>query len=99
MCRVGNAATDKGNEYEYMQRKGGPTQVLRVVSMMAVMMIVAVSCTQTNPLSVTLMDPKTKTTMKCSAREGAGADTAALSRTVETCARQLEAHGFVRVND
>jgi hypothetical protein len=64
-----------------------------------VAMLVACGCAQTNPLSIKLMDPTTKSVTTCSAREGAAKDIPALSGAVEACARQLEARGFVRVNE
>ena len=64
-----------------------------------VAMVVACGCAQANPLSIKLMDPTTKSITTCSAREGASKDIPALSGAVEACARQLEARGFVRVND
>jgi hypothetical protein len=61
--------------------------------------LVAEGCAQTNPLSVKLMDPKTKVVRICSAREGTAKDIPALSNAVEMCARQLEAYGFIRIDD
>ncbi|HEY7165337.1 MAG TPA: hypothetical protein VIB79_12295 [Candidatus Binatia bacterium] len=57
------------------------------------------ACSQAAPLSITLMDKKTGAIQKCSARETSSSDTAVLSQAVEMCARQLEAHGYVRVSD
>ena len=55
-------------------------------------------CTQANPpLSIALKNPKSGAVQKCSAREGSGKDTPALSQAVEMCARRLEARGYVRV--
>jgi hypothetical protein len=54
-------------------------------------------CGQAHPLSITLMDPKTKTLKTCSARKFGAADVPVLSRAVQACAEQLEAQGFVRV--
>jgi len=56
-------------------------------------------CGATNPLSITLHHPKTNTLRKCAARESTARDTEMLAGIVESCARQLEAHGFVRVNE
>lgn len=56
-------------------------------------------CGATNPLSVSLYHPKTNALRKCVARESTAKDTEMLAAIVESCARQLEAHGFVRVND
>jgi hypothetical protein len=57
------------------------------------------ACTATNPLTITLYNPKTNTLRKCVARESSPKYTQMLAGIVETCARQLEAHGFVRVNE
>ena len=57
------------------------------------------ACAPTNPLSISLYHPKTNTMRECVARESAAKDTQMLADIVESCARQLEAHGFVRVND
>ena len=57
----------------------------------------AVACAQVEPLSITLVNPKTNTVLRCSARQGPTATDASLSATVELCAKQLEARGFVRV--
>ena len=56
-------------------------------------------CTQTTPLSITLVDPKTNSVQKCTAREGSARDVSALSSAVEMCARKLETLGYVRTND
>jgi hypothetical protein len=47
-------------------------------------------------MSIKLYDPKTKVVQVCAARGNLGDKTAVLSGAVEACARQLEAHGFVR---
>ena len=57
------------------------------------------ACTQTAPLSITLKDPKTNAVRTCSAKEFGKNDTSFLASAVETCARQLEGYGFVRVNE
>jgi hypothetical protein len=44
-----------------------------------------------------MYDPKTNTTLNCSAREAPGQNVEILYDAVETCARQLEARGFIRV--
>jgi hypothetical protein len=50
-------------------------------------------------LSVELYNAKTNQTLTCAARDELGwADRDMLALTVENCARQLEAHGFVRKN-
>ena len=56
-------------------------------------------CGTTNPLSITLHHPKTNALRKCAARESTAKNTEMLAGIVESCARQLEAHGFVRVRD
>jgi hypothetical protein len=56
-------------------------------------------CGTSNPLSITLHHPKTNALRKCAARESTARDAEMLAGIVESCARQLEAHGFVRVND
>jgi hypothetical protein len=48
------------------------------------------------PLSISLYNPKTGVQRTCSAKESSSKDTSALSSAVETCAKQLEARGFVR---
>ena len=48
------------------------------------------------PLSINLYNPKTGIQRTCAARESSSKDVSALSSAVESCARQLEAHGFVR---
>jgi hypothetical protein len=54
-------------------------------------------CTATDaPLNITLHNPKTGVQRTCSAKESSSKDISALSAAVETCAKQLEAHGFVR---
>ena len=47
-------------------------------------------------LSIKMVNPETQMTLMCSARNDLGADRAVLATVVETCARQLEARGFVR---
>jgi hypothetical protein len=44
-------------------------------------------------------NPKTNTTLTCSARKGTLKDVEVLYDAVEACARQLEAQGFVRLDD
>jgi hypothetical protein len=54
-------------------------------------------CTTTDaPLNITLHNPKTGVQRTCSAKESSSKDVSALSAAVETCAKQLEARGFVR---
>ena len=56
------------------------------------------ACGATDPLVISLYNPKTNTLRKCAARESTPEHTQMLASIVETCARQLEAHGFVRVD-
>jgi hypothetical protein len=56
-------------------------------------------CTASNPLTISLYHSKTNTLRKCAARESSPKYTEMLAGIVETCARQLEAHGFVRVDE
>lgn len=49
------------------------------------------------PLAIKLYNPKTNQTLFCNASDQfGGADVSVLSKAVEGCAQQLEAHGFVR---
>jgi hypothetical protein len=56
------------------------------------------ACAQAQPLSITLRNPKTDAVIKCTAREDPVRPSGSLSGTVELCAKQLEARGFVRVD-
>ena len=56
-------------------------------------------CGTTHPLSISLYHSKTNTLRKCEARESSAKNTQMLAGIVESCARQLEAHGFVRVDE
>lgn len=47
-------------------------------------------------LSIKMVNPQTQMTLMCSARDDIGTDRAVLATVVESCARQLEARGFVR---
>jgi hypothetical protein len=58
-----------------------------------------IACAQAEPLSITMVNPKTNTVMKCSARQGPVAPSVSLSGMVELCAKQLEARGFIRVDE
>jgi hypothetical protein len=54
-------------------------------------------CTTTDgPLNITLHNPKTGIQRTCGAKESSAADLSVLATAVETCAKQLEARGFVR---
>lgn len=55
-------------------------------------------CEAAHPLSITLYNPETKVSQICAARSAIKTDVEVLSQVVEACARQLEAHGFVRVD-
>ena len=57
------------------------------------------ACGSSNPLSVRLYNAKTNTFRTCAARESSPNNTEMLASIVEVCAKQLEAHGFVRVAD
>ena len=76
-------------------------QLMRTISIIALLISSQFlsGCGTSNPLSITLHHPKTNALRKCAARESTARDTEMLAGIVESCARQLEAHGFVRVND
>lgn len=49
------------------------------------------------PLAIKMVNPTTKQTLDCRAQDPTGrTDRELLASAVETCARQLEAHGFIR---
>ncbi len=50
------------------------------------------------PLAIRMYNPKTQQTLHCTARSESPEYAAALAKTVEACAQQLEARGFVRDN-
>jgi hypothetical protein len=60
--------------------------------------IALTACSQPQSLSITLVNPNTKESRKCAARETSANDAQVLASTVELCAKQLEARGFVRAN-
>ena len=70
----------------------------RQVFYVATILVVLISaCTASDsPLSISLYNPKTGVQRTCSAKESSSKDVSALSNAVETCAKQLEARGFVR---
>jgi hypothetical protein len=69
-------------------------QVFYVATILAVLIS---GCTASDsPLSISLYNPKTGVQRTCSAKESSSKDVSALSNAVETCAKQLEARGFVR---
>ena len=57
------------------------------------------ACSQAEPLSITLINPKTNSVMRCAARQAPAAADVSLSSIVELCAKQLEARGFIRVDE
>jgi len=80
----------------------GKIQLPRILVLGAVLIS---ACSSTAPqLSVRLQNPKTGQTLFCTASNSSlsdprlGADSTALAWAVESCARQLEGHGFVREN-
>ena len=50
------------------------------------------------PLSIKMFNAETNTTLNCEARDLGMADRNMLANSVESCARQLESHGFVRAS-
>jgi hypothetical protein len=75
--------------------------LMRTISMVALVIGAHFlsGCGTTNPLSISLYHSKTNTLRKCAAREATTKNTQMLAGIVESCARQLEAHGFVRVDE
>jgi len=55
-------------------------------------------CLPAPSLSVQLYHPQSGLVRNCTARESAARDIPSLAEAVETCARQLEARGFVRAD-
>ena len=72
---------------------------IRYIAVVFIGIELLLACAATNPLSISLYHSKTNTLRKCAARESSPKYTEMLAGIVETCARQLEAHGFVRVDD
>jgi hypothetical protein len=64
--------------------------------MMPVGLICAACASSERPLAIRMYHPKTNQTLHCTARDQAGQNSKILADTVEACARQLEANGFVR---
>ncbi len=62
-------------------------------------LVQVMACTEAEPLSITLRNPKTNTVMRCAARQSPIRPSASLSDVVELCAKELEARGFVRVDE
>ena len=71
--------------------------ILKRLSLIGILNVLA--CAQAEPLSITLVNPKTNAVMRCSAHQGPVAPDMSLSAMVELCAKQLEARGFVRVDE
>ena len=76
-------------------------QLMRTISIIALLISSQFlsGCGTTNPLSITLHHPKTNALRQCAARESTARDIEMLAGIVESCARQLESHGFVRVKE
>lgn len=76
-------------------------KLMRTISITALLIGIEFlsACVATDPLMISLYNPKTNTLRKCAARESTTKNTQMLAGIVETCARQLEAHGFVRVDE
>ncbi len=66
---------------------------------LALVLIHVAACAQAQPLSITLVNPKTNAVMKCAAYQSPIKPSSALADVVEICAEQLEARGFVRVDE
>jgi hypothetical protein len=59
--------------------------------------VVISGCTASDaPLNIILHNPKTGTERTCSAKQSSSKDVSILAAAVESCAKQLESHGFVR---
>jgi hypothetical protein len=58
------------------------------------------ACSQSQPLSVTMIHPKTKAVATCAARESERVHVPVeiLSNAVATCVKQLEARGYKRAD-
>jgi len=80
----------------YQRQLSDPHQ-LSSLAVIALLTALLPACSS-NPesLSIKMVNPQTQMTLMCSARDDLGADRAVLAKVVETCARQLEARGFVR---
>jgi len=69
------------------------------VSAPIVLAIALTSCSSAAPpLAIRMYNPKTQQTLHCTARSKSAEYNPILANTVEACARQLEASGFVRDN-
>jgi hypothetical protein len=82
--------------------QGQPSRALRVrlrLSWIGGALLLLSSCSSASsaPLSIKMVNPETNQMLACSASDQfSRADPAVLAAAVETCARQLEANGFVR---
>jgi hypothetical protein len=78
------------SDFENLPRRAGFW--LAVVSA-----VVISGCTASDaPLNITLHNPKTGTERTCSAKQASSKDVSVLAAAVESCAKQLEARGFLR---
>jgi hypothetical protein len=77
------------------------TNLMRAITAIALLISTEFlsGCGTTNPLLIKLYHPKTNVVRNCAARESNSRNTQMLTDIVESCARQLEAHGFVRVDE
>ena len=57
------------------------------------------ACAQTDPLSVTMVNPKTNQVVRCAVRQTSTGTQPPLTAVVELCVKQLEARGFVRLDE
>ncbi len=71
---------------------------MRIAPLISLSVGLFIGCGSAAPLSITLYNPKTSVSRTCAARSTIKTDVEFLSRTVEACAKQLESHGFVRVD-
>ena len=71
-----------------------------VTPLVALSLLPLLACSQRQPLSVTMVNPKTKVTVQCAARESdrPGVSREVLSAAVDACVKQLEARGFKRAD-
>lgn len=71
--------------------------LIREVGSVIALAIALSSCSSTEaPLAIRMYNPKTNQTLHCTARAESTSNSGVLATVVETCARQLEANGFVR---
>jgi hypothetical protein len=69
---------------------------LDFVAAMAMAVLLAGCAASDPPLNITLHNPTTGVQRVCAAKGSKSTDMSVLANAVEACARQLEAHGFVR---